>query len=127
MLDLGGRSKILPDQPAPFGEILRAAEIDGVILEGLPFGHQAITLRLLDRAMQLEAVKSLGAAEGCAGLGDRRLKILFGAGLDVDLCDFGDHRGRPFAGELTSLAQPVAKKKGAWRRPGMPVSWATLS
>src|SRR5688500_1034736 len=67
--------------------------------------------------MQLEAVKPLGAAEGGAGLSDRRLKVLFGAGLDVDLCNFGDHRGPPFAGEWTSLAQPAAKKKGADRRP----------
>ena len=58
VLDLGRRGKILPDQPAPFREILRAAEIDGVVLEGLPFDHQAIPLRLLDRAMQFESVKA---------------------------------------------------------------------
>ena len=92
MFDLGRRGKILPDQSAPFREILRAAKIDGVVLKGLPFDHEAITLRFLDRAMQLKSVKTPGAAEGCAGLGDRRLEILLGAGLDVDLRDFGDHR-----------------------------------
>src|SRR5262249_28075216 len=91
MLDLGRRGEILADQAAPFGEILRAAEIDGVVLERLPLDHQSITLRLLDRTMQLEAVKALGAAEGGARLRNRRFKILLTAGLDVDLRDFGDH------------------------------------
>ena len=36
-------------------------------------------------------MKTLGAAERGFGLGDRGFKILLGAGLDVDLCDFGDH------------------------------------
>ena len=41
--------------------------------------------------MQLKAVKAFGAAKRRLCLGDRGFKILFGAGLDVDLCDFGDH------------------------------------
>jgi hypothetical protein len=34
--------------------------------------------------VQFEAVKSLGAAEGGARFRNRRLKVLLGAGLDVD-------------------------------------------
>jgi hypothetical protein len=44
VLDLGRRSKILPDQPAPRREILRAPEIDGVIFQRLPLRHQPVAL-----------------------------------------------------------------------------------
>src|SRR6266849_7076503 len=96
VFDLGRRRKILPDQLAPLREILRATEIDGVVFKGLPFDHETIALWLLDRAMQLKSVKTLGTAKGCSRLGDRRFKVLLGAGLDVDLCDFGDHLGAAF-------------------------------
>src|SRR6266702_7063333 len=79
VLDLGGRGKILADEAAPFGKILRAAEIDGVVFQRLPLHHQPVALRLLDRLVQLKAVKALGATEGGLGLGDSRLKILFAA------------------------------------------------
>jgi hypothetical protein len=71
--------------------------------------------------VQLEAMKTPGAAERGPGLGDRGFKILLGAGLDVDLCDFGDH-GRPFLESEGPVSTPVpAKEKGAWRRPCNPV------
>ena len=59
--------------------------------------HQPVTLRLLDRFVQLKALAALGAQEQRTRLGDGRLKILLGAGLDVDLCDFGDHLGYAFS------------------------------
>ena len=42
-------------------------------------------------------MKTLGAAEGGPRLGNGRFKILLGTGLDVDLCDFGDHRSYAFS------------------------------
>src|SRR3979411_510958 len=97
VFDLRGRSEILPDQSAPLRKILRAAEIDGVVFKGFPLHQETVALRLFDRAMQLKSVKTRRTAEGGAGLGDRGFKILFGAGLDLDLCDFGDHWLRPLA------------------------------
>src|SRR5205814_8895420 len=85
------RREILADQTAPFRKILRAAEINGVILQRLPLHHQTVTLWLLDRAVQLKTVKTPGAAEGGLCLDNSGFKILLGAGLDVDLGDFGDH------------------------------------
>ena len=41
VLDLGRRGKILPDQAAPCGEILRAAEIDGVVFQRFPLAPSA--------------------------------------------------------------------------------------
>ena len=97
MFDLGRRRKILPDQAAPGGEIFRAAKIHGVVFQRLPLRHQPVTLRLLDRFVQLKALAALGPQEQRTRLGDGRLKILLGAGLDVDLCDFGDHLGYAFS------------------------------
>src|SRR5690242_14357261 len=91
VLDLGRRRKILPDQAAPFGKILRTAEVDSVVLQRLPLHHQPVALWRLDRAMQLKAVKALGAAERGARFGDGGLEILLGARLDVDLSNFSDH------------------------------------
>ena len=79
MLDLGRRRKILADQAAPFGKILRTAEVDSVVLQRLPLHHQPIALWLLDRAMQLKAVKALGTTEGGARFGDGNLEILLGS------------------------------------------------
>ena len=42
MFDFRRRRKILPNQTAPGGEILRAPEIDGVIFQCLPFRHQPV-------------------------------------------------------------------------------------
>ena len=39
-------------------ELTTAAEVDGVVLQRLPFHHQPVALRLFDRAVQLEAVKA---------------------------------------------------------------------
>ena len=91
VLDLRGSRKILPDQAAPCGEIFRAAKIHGVVFQRLPLRHQPVTLRLLDRFVQLKALAALGTQEQRTRLGNGRLKILLGARLDVDLCDFGDH------------------------------------
>src|SRR3954469_2749881 len=117
MLDLGGCRKILADEAAPFGEILGAAEIDGVVLERLPLHHQTIALRLLDRLVQLETVKTLGAAESCLGLGDGGLKVLLAARLDVDLRDLGNHVFPPIFVRWACLPQPATKKKTPKRRP----------
>ena len=114
VLDLGRGGKIGTDQRAPGGEILGAAEIDGVVLQRLPFGHEAIALRLLDRLVQFEAVKALGAAESGLGLGDGRLEILLAARLDVDLCDLGDHRFPPLCCLMARIYRSRGKRK---RRP----------
>jgi hypothetical protein len=61
--------------------------------------------------MQLKAVKAFGAAEGGAGFGDRRLKILLAAGLDVDLCDSVTMLASPR--ELALLPCPAR----SWKEP----------
>jgi hypothetical protein len=46
--------------------------------------------------VQFKTLAALGAQEQRTRLGDRRFKVFLGAGLDVNLCDFGDHRVQPF-------------------------------
>src|SRR5262249_12941435 len=110
---------ILTDQTAPLRKVFRTAEIDGVVFQRLPLHHQPVALRFLDRAVQLKAMKTLCAAEGGTRFCDRCLKILLAAGLDVDLCDFGDHLMFPpvvatFGTGVSNPARP--KEKGARRR-----------
>src|SRR6185437_13483908 len=71
----------------------RAPEVDGMVFKRFPLDHQPIARRLLDRFVQFKALAALGAQEQRTRLGDRGLKVLLGAGLDVDLGDFGNHRG----------------------------------
>ena len=97
VLHLGRRGKILPDQPAPCSEVLRAAEIHRVVFQRFPLRHQPITLRLLDRFVQFKSLAALGAQEQRTRLGNGGFKILLGARLDVDLCDFGDHLDYAFS------------------------------
>jgi hypothetical protein len=80
---------------APLLEISGAAEIDGVVLHGLPGQEQAIPRRLLDRALQRHRLAALGALEILRGLGDAGLEFRFEARLDVDLCDFEKHGAVP--------------------------------
>ena len=80
----------MPDAGAPFLEIGTAAEIDRVVLDGIPLHEQPVAARLLDRLLQREAAAALGALEHRRGLGDAGLEVLLHAGLDVDLRDFGD-------------------------------------
>ena len=91
MLHLGRRSKTVGDVLAPFLEVGRAAEIDGMIFDRLPFDEQPVAARLLDRALQFQAVAALGALEHRRGVFHAGLEFGFHAGLDVDLGDFGDH------------------------------------
>ena len=90
----GGAAKYCPTSPRHAAKVFRAAEIDGVVFQRFPFHHQPITLRLLDRAMQLKPLKPL-AAERRTALATAASKS-FSEGLDVDLCDFGDHLGCAF-------------------------------
>ena len=63
VLDLGRSCEILADQTTPGGEILGSPEIDGVIFQGLPFRHQPVARRLLDRLVELETLAALGPQE----------------------------------------------------------------
>src|SRR5262249_51457131 len=54
-----------------------------------------------------------------AGFPNRSFKVLFAAGLDVDLRDFSDHRSFPVAG-MPSLAQRAQKKKAPAAPPPIP-------
>jgi hypothetical protein len=51
VLDLRRARKAMCDERAPGLPVVLAVEIDGVVLERLPFDHQPVALRLLDRAM----------------------------------------------------------------------------
>src|SRR5712691_16204 len=106
MLDLGRLRKTVPDQLAPFLEIGGAAEIDRVVLDRLPFDEQAITLRTLDRALQLHALAALGAAKERRGRLHAGLEFGFHAGLDVDLRDLEDHIGFPSSNVGWAKAAP---------------------
>jgi len=46
--------------------------------------------------VQFKALAALGAQEQRTRLGDRGFEVFLGAGLDVDLCDFRDHRAATF-------------------------------
>ena len=81
----------MADQLAPFLEIGRAAEVDGVVLQRLPLQEQPVALRVLVRALQARALAALGALEQRHGAFHAGLEVFFHAGLDVDLGDFGDH------------------------------------
>src|SRR5579875_2708793 len=93
VLDLRAAGKAMPDQLAPFLEIRRAAEIDGMVLHSLPAHEQAIAARLFERAPQRDALAAPGAAEHHPGLGHASLELAFKTGLHVDLSNFQDHRG----------------------------------
>src|SRR6202021_1931631 len=99
------------DQTAPCRKIFGAPEIDRVIFQRLPLRHQPVALRFLDRLVQFKTLAALGAQEQGAGLGDRSLEVFLGAGLDVDLGDFGDHGGYGlWLGTIVSIP-PAGKKK----------------
>ncbi len=63
----GGEAKQWRDELAPFLKVGRAAKIDGVVLDRLPFDEQPVTRRLLDRALQFHAAAALGALEDRRG------------------------------------------------------------
>src|SRR5437868_11925812 len=90
VLDFRRRGEMRADQRAPFGKILRTAKIHRVVFQRLPCDVQPVARRLFDGAVQLETFPALAAPEDGFRLGDRGLKILFAAWLDVDLCAFGD-------------------------------------
>ena len=81
------------DVLAPFLEVSRTAEVDGVIFYRAPFDEQPVAARLLDGALQFQAVAAFGALEHRRGVFHAGLEFGFHAGLDVDLGDFGDHDG----------------------------------
>src|ERR1700734_1858592 len=101
MLDLGRAGEAVADELAPFGEIGRAAEIDGVILHRCPAHEEAIAQRLLDRALELDPTTALGAQEDRHRLGDARLEFGGEPVLHVDLCDLGDHAPPPWSARHT--------------------------
>src|ERR1700680_2856131 len=81
----------MTDELAPFAEIRRAAEIHGVVLDGLPTDKQSVACRLFDRAPQRQAGAALGAAEYWHGFGNAGFELGFHAGLDIDLGNFENH------------------------------------
>src|SRR6187200_586114 len=91
VLDLGRRREAMANELAPFLEIRRAAEINGMILHRLPLHEQPVALRLLDRALQFHASAALGALEDRRGGFHAGLELAFHARLDVDLRNFEDH------------------------------------
>src|ERR1700704_2388437 len=91
MLDMRWLRETMADQLGPFGEIGRAAEIVGVVLDRGPLHEQAVAVRQLDRTLQLHAGAALGALEQRRRLLHAALEFRFHAGLDVDLRDFEDH------------------------------------
>src|SRR5215470_18768859 len=91
MLDLRRRREAMAHQLAPFGEIRRAAKIDGVVLHRLPLDKQPIAGRLLDRALQSEAAVALGAPEHRYRLCHAGLEFRLHAGFHVDLGNFENH------------------------------------
>src|SRR5580658_3960988 len=98
VLDHGRPGEAMADQLAPFLEVVRAAEIHGVVLDRLPLHDQPIAARLLDRAVELEAVAALGTLEERRRLGDIGLELGLEAGLHLDLGDLVDHQEAAFAG-----------------------------
>src|SRR5258708_1291286 len=92
VLDLRRRGEAMSDQLAPGLEILRAAEIDGVVLQRRPLDEEAIAAGLLDRALQLHPLAALGPLEERRGLADRGLELGLEPRLDVDLSDLEFHR-----------------------------------
>src|SRR5436309_2848000 len=83
MLDLGRREEAVPRQLAPGLEVLRAAEVHGVVLQRLPFDDQPITRRLLDRALQIHPAPALRSLEERRRLGDTGFELCLEAGLDL--------------------------------------------
>src|SRR5689334_11035690 len=77
------RGEVRPDEAAPVLELLRAAEVDGVVLQGLPAHDQQVARRLLDHTLQREPVAAPGAQEKRRGLAHAGFEVGLLAGLDV--------------------------------------------
>src|SRR5262245_61564127 len=95
VLDLWRAGKAMTDERPPGLPVVGAAEVDGVVLERLPLDHQAIALRLLDRAVQRQALEATGTAENVARLADAGFELALNSGRDLDLGDLGDHGSSP--------------------------------
>src|SRR4051812_40719020 len=105
------------DQRAPRAKILRTAKIHRMVFQGFPFDVQAVARRLFDGTVQLETFPALAFPEDGFRPGDRGLKILFAAGFDIDLCDFGDHGWASVDG-TTAVSQNADRLKR-----GTPKCW----
>src|SRR5467141_1996072 len=68
VLHLRRRSETVAHELTPFGEIRRAAEINGVVLYCLPLYKQPVARRLLDRTLQRQTGTALGTPEHRRGL-----------------------------------------------------------
>src|SRR4051812_16005394 len=110
VLDMRRLRETMADQLAPFGEIGRAAEIVGVVLDRPPLHEQAVAVRQLDRALELHAGAALCALEKRRRLLHAALEFRFHAGLDVDLRDFEDHG--VFLQRLRILSRHAPRKRG---------------
>src|SRR5829696_2713193 len=114
VLDLGRALEAMADELAPFLEVGRAAEVDGVVLERVPAHEQPVSGRLLERALQLHTLAALRSLKERSGLRDPLLERRFHARLDLDLRDLEDHAPLlPLRLVRQSLpAGPAAHKSG---------------
>src|SRR3954451_24784804 len=101
----------MADKAAPFLEVGRFTEIDGMVLQRPPAHEQAIAARLLVRALQFHALAALRAPKDGDGLPDSRLEVGLQAGPDLELRDLQDHRAasrstRQTVSSHAGLAEP---------------------
>ena len=82
----------MADILAPFLKIRGASEIDGVVFDRLPADNEKIETWIFDRAFEPHRLAALGALEQRRGIRDARFKLGLQAGLDLDLCNFKNHR-----------------------------------
>src|SRR3954463_5351036 len=119
----------MPDELAPFLEVGRAAEVDGVVLERLPAHEQPVARRLLHRALQLHPLAAPRPLEDRRRLRDPLLERRFHARLDLDLRDLEDHAALPLKPRPAKSSPPgrartravdatgVCSRSAAGRRP----------
>src|SRR6185437_1850431 len=108
MLDLGRAVETGPDELAPFGEIGRVAEVDGVAFEAFPFDEEAIALRMLDRAFKPHPLAALCSLKDRHGTAHAVLELGFGPGLHRQPGGLENHAGL-LALAMDAVAHPPSR------------------